>query len=250
MNQLALQENRDKAIEQVERQLGPMELIQQALSKGTPPEVIRELVALQQSMERFNWEREERQAKIDFDTALNECQSKIGRIAPNQNRENGIKWADYSQLDRAVRPVYIEAGFSIGFSEVESADKNRLRMCAMVSRGGISREYFADISRVPPNSKMNQTDADASAASRVKRYLLLDIFNIAIGIDAQEKQPFEGMPASKLDEWLDVLKQCATKDELQQRFNDAFKAARAFPDRNAMTKLTEAKDARKAALNG
>ena len=58
----------------------PIGLIQQALSSGTSPEVIRELVALQQSMERFNWEREERQSKIDFDNALNNCQAQIGQI--------------------------------------------------------------------------------------------------------------------------------------------------------------------------
>ena len=44
-------------------ELGPMQLMQQALASGTSPEVIRELVALQQSVERFNWEREERQWK-------------------------------------------------------------------------------------------------------------------------------------------------------------------------------------------
>ena len=99
----------------------PMQLIQQALSSGTSPEVIRELVALQQSVERFNWEREERQSKIDFDNALNECQRQIGRIAPNRERENNITWLDYVGVDKVVRPIYLEAGFSIGFSEVESS---------------------------------------------------------------------------------------------------------------------------------
>ena len=97
----------------------PIGLIQQALSSGTSPEVIRELVALQQSMERFNWEREERQAKIDFDDALNACQAKIGRIAGNVKRnDTNSWWADYAELDRTVRPIYTEQGFSIGFSEV------------------------------------------------------------------------------------------------------------------------------------
>ena len=97
-------------------ELGPMQLMQQALANGTSPEVIRELVALQQSVERFNWEREERQSKIDFDNALNECQRQIGRIAPNRERENNITWLDYVGVDKVVRPIYLEAGFSIGFS--------------------------------------------------------------------------------------------------------------------------------------
>ena len=108
-----------------QQSLGPMDLMRQAISTGTSPEVIRELVALQQSVERFAWEREERQSKIDFDNALNECQSQIDRVVPNRDRENGIKWADYIAIDKAVRPVYLAAGFSIGFSEVESPEAGR-----------------------------------------------------------------------------------------------------------------------------
>ena len=66
----------------------PIGLIRQALSSGTSPEVIRELVALQQSMVRFEWEREERQAKIDFDTALSVCQQKVETLKPNQGRKS------------------------------------------------------------------------------------------------------------------------------------------------------------------
>lgn len=171
----------------------PMSLLQLALEKEANIDVIERLAKLQ---------REERdyQARVDFDTALNHCQSQIGRIAPNAKRENGIMWADYAQLDRAVRPIYVNAGFSIGFSEAESKDPSRLRMQATLSRGGISREYFADISRNPANGKMSTLDADASAASRVKRYLLLDIFNIAIGIDKDEKAPYEVRPEDLVDE--------------------------------------------------
>jgi hypothetical protein len=165
--------------------IAPMDLLQQALSSGTSPEVIRELVALQQSVERFNWEREERQSKIDFDNALNECQRQIGRIAPNRERENQIMWLDYAGADKVVRPIYLEAGFSIGYSEVESPTEGR-RMCATLSRGGVSKEYFSKL--IPSgNSKMSTADQDASGSSRAMRYLLFKIFNIAVGIDKDEK---------------------------------------------------------------
>ena len=83
--------------------------------------VAKAAVDLQIQMEEFQWKREERQAKIDFDQALNECQSKIGRIAPNQQRNDTHSWwADYAELDRTIRPIYTAAGFSIAFSEVQS----------------------------------------------------------------------------------------------------------------------------------
>jgi hypothetical protein len=183
-----------------QQSLGPMDLMRQALSTGTSPEVIRELVALQQSVERFNWEREERQWRIDFDDALNACQRQIGRIAPNRDRESGIMWADYVRVDKVVRPVYLEAGFSISFSEVESPTEGR-RMRATLSRSGVTKEYFSKLTPAG-NSKMSAADADASGSSRAMRYLLLKIFNIAVGIDKDEKKPFEDgkQPAGQVGE--------------------------------------------------
>jgi hypothetical protein len=231
-----------------QQSLGPMDLMRQAISTGTSPEVIRELVALQQSVERFAWEREERQAKIDFDNALNECQSQIDRVVPNRDRENGIKWADYIAIDKAVRPVYLAAGFSIGFSEVESPEAGR-RMCATLSRGGVSRDYFSKM--VPAgNSKMSAADAEASASSRAMRYLLLKIFNIAVGIDKDEKKPFEnGKQPGELDErehltHIDNIRAAGDVKELQRLYMAAQKAADAVGDTKSTLAFADAKNKR------
>ena len=205
-------------------EIAPMGLIQQALSSGTSPEVIRELVTLQQSMERFNWEREERQSKIDFDSALNDCQSKIGLIKPNQKRENNIGWADYVQLDKTVRPIYLAAGFSIGFSEVESAEAGR-RMCATLSRGGVSRDYFSKM--VPAgNSKMSAADAEASASSRAMRYLILKIFNIAVGIDKEEKEGIPGLDVSSYAPLMEAIENASTMAAVTSAYIRALKSAK------------------------
>ena len=229
-------------------ELGPMQLMQQALASGTSPEVIRELVALQQSVERFNWEREERQSKIDFDNALNDCQSQIDRVVPNRDRENGIKWADYIAIDKAVRPVYLAAGFSIGFSEVENPEAGR-RMCATLSRGGVSRDYFSKM--VPAgNSKMSAADAEASASSRAMRYLLLKIFNIAVGIDKDEKKPFEdGKQPGVLDErdhltHLENIRNAGNGEELRKLYMVAQKAADATGDTKSTITFADAKNKR------
>ena len=243
-NQSALATVPAQALEQAQP-TSPMQLIQQALTQGVSPEVVRELVALQQSMERFNWEREERQAKIDFDTALNECQAKIDRIKPNRDRENGIKWADYIQVDKTVRPLYIDAGFSICFSEVDSTDKGKLKMCATVSRGGISREYFAETPSAPANSKMSGADGYASAASRVKRYLLLDIFNIAVGIDKDEKDGIPGLPIETYAPLMEAIENAQTVGAVTAAYIHALKLAKTEAEKQAFEK---AATARKQAL--
>ena len=225
-------------------ELGPMQLMQQALASGTSPEVIRELVALQQSVERFNWEREERQSKIDFDNALNECQRQIGRIAPNRERENNITWLDYVGVDKVVRPIYLEAGFSIGFSEVDSPTEGR-RMCATLSRSGVSREYFSKL--IPSgNGKMSVADLDASGSSRAMRYLLLKIFNIAVGIDKDEKKPFEDgkqptgqVSENRTKELCDHIGLAESMDELTRIYLAAQKEAQY--DGVATLKFAEAK---------
>lgn len=230
---------------------GPMQLMQQALSSGTSPEVIRELVALQQSVERFNWEREERQSKIDFDNALNDCQSQIERVAPNRERENGIIWLDYVGIDKVIRPIYIAAGFSICFSEVECGEAGRLRMCATLSRCGVSRDFFTATPTAPTNSKMSQTDAYASASSRAMRYLVLKIFNITVGIDKDEKKPYtdaQTMDRGALDEWLDQIGIAANGKELTARYIKALGIAAKLGDSKAAAQIEHAANKRKGEL--
>jgi hypothetical protein len=179
-------------IELAPQSITPMQSLLELARRTNDPivaaAVAKSIVELQQSSERFQWEREAREDEREFGDALNRCQGLIGRIAPNVHRENNIWWADYAHLDRTVRPIYLAEGFSIGFSEVTIADPSRLRVCGTLTRGRQKREYFAEISRAPASSKMSQPDADASAKSRCKRYILLDIFNIAVGIDKEEKK--------------------------------------------------------------
>ena len=250
MTDTAITQAKQTAMQPVET--NPGALLQQALASGMSAEVIRELVQLQQSVERFNWEREERQAKIDFDNALNDCQSQIERVVPNRDRENGIKWADYIAIDKAVRPVYLAAGFSIGFSEVESAETGR-RMCATLSRGGVSRDYFSKL--VPAgNSKMSAADAEASASSRAMRYLLLKIFNIAVGIDRDEKKPFaDGKEPSRLDErtnlaHIDNIRNAGSMDELAKLYQAAQRDADRIGDTQSTLEFANAKRERIIAL--
>ena len=170
-----------------ERAITPLSLIQDALSKNVAPEVLKELVALQQSMVRFQWESENRQAKNDFDDALNSCQSEIGRIAPNQKRsDTGSFWADYSQLDRTIRPIYTAQKFSISFTEIAPLVPGKVRIQAILSRCGISKEFSTEITPSTTGPKggvmATATDADAIAASRAKRYLLIENSDGAVGL--------------------------------------------------------------------
>ena len=230
-----------------------MEMMQQALTSGMPgaemAHVIKELALVLQNQERFQWEREERQAKIDFDGALNHCQKAIGRIAPNQRRnDTNSFWADYAQLDRTIRPIYTEAGFSISFREVPSIAPGKVRIEGELSRGGISKSYHSEITPTTTGPKggamATATDADAIAQSRAKRYIMLDIFNIAVGIDAEEKQGIPKLTEKQeadLQDWADALRQAPDLPQLKNVFADAYKFAGAIGAKQKadMSKLYE-----------
>lgn len=222
------------------RHITPLSLIQDALTAKVAPEVLKELVSLQQSMVRFEWEAQERQSKIDFDNALNTCQKRIGRIAPNVHRQDTRSWwADYAQLDRTIRPIYTDAGFSISYSEVQPISAGKVRIQGTLRRAGIQAEFFSEITPSTTGPKGNvmatATDADAIAMARAKRYILLDIFNISVGIDKEEKA---GVPVQvseeaevKLQEWADALRQCDDLATLKNVFGDAWKFAKSIgPD--------------------
>jgi hypothetical protein len=81
------------------------------------------------------------------------------------------------------------------------------------------------------------TDADAIAASRAKRYLLLSIFNIAVGIDAVEK---EGIPDDQIGPYLTAIKTAPDRTALKKVYVAAKKAAMDLKDDNALRLFTEA----------
>lgn len=244
-------------------QLSPRDLIEQAFAKCESAAdlervagVVEKLVALEQTAERFAWEREERQLKSDFDDALSTCQKTIERVKPNQKRlDTHSSWADYAQLDRAIRPIYTAEGFAIAYSEVEPIHAGKVRIKATLSRKGISKDYFQEITPSTTGAKgnalVNATDADAIAQSRAKRYLLIDIFNIAVGIDADEKKgiaPAELMPESVIDEYLDALKASPDRASLQSVFSDCWTKAKKIGDSAAKQAFEKAYEARKREL--
>lgn len=229
-----------------------LQIIQDVLAQGGKAAemalVVKELVALKQSEERFAWEREERQARIDFDNALNRCQSAIDRVAPNRTRENNIAWLDYAGLDKVLRPIYSKEGFAISYSEIPASGPGRLNTRATLSRGGVSKDYDKEVPTTAPNSKMSQADAEASAASRAKRYLMLQIFNVAVGIDSDEKAPYEGIDNGIALDWIATIEAASDPKEVMAAYKNAIKvaenAADGQPDFKAWKTFTEARDKR------
>lgn len=130
-----------------------------------------------------------RHAEQAFNDAMNKAQASMGRIAANQpNTQTKSLYATYAQIDKHLRPIYSENGFSLSFDTGHDAPEQHVRVLCYVSHTvGHTRTYHADIPADGKGAKggdvMTKTHATGSAMSYGMRYLLKLIFNVAIGED-------------------------------------------------------------------
>ena len=157
-------------------------IIQAASDPAVDVEKFERMMAMAERMQA-------KQAEADFTQAMTAAQQKMGRIAANaNNQQTRSKYATYDALDRILRPIYTEAGFSLSFDTGEPPEPLYVRVVCHVSHiGGYSRTHHADIPADGKGAKggdvMTKTHAAGSAMSYGMRYLLKLIFNVAIGED-------------------------------------------------------------------
>jgi len=169
---------------------------------------------------------EAHRSEAAFNEAMMDAQARIGRIgADKQNTQTHSWYATYAAIDREVRPVYTDCGFSLSFNTEAAPTPELLRVVCYVShRAGFTRTYSVDMPADGKGAKggdvMTKTHAAGSAMSYGQRYLLKLIFNIAIGVDpddddgnAAAAETVTPDQAAKLREWLestgsDLVKFC------------------------------------------
>lgn len=143
-----------------------------------------------------------RNAQVEFDQALSDAQSKMERIrADANNPQTRSKYATYAALDRALRPLYTEAGFSLSFDSGESAPDVLRLLCRVAHKGGHREQHRLDMPADGKGAKggdvMTKTHATGAAVTYGKRYLLGMIFNIAVGNDDDGNSASNGKPSSR-----------------------------------------------------
>lgn len=140
-----------------------------------------------------------RNAEQGFNAAMTEAQSKMRSVAADSNNpQTRSRYASYAALDRAVRPIYTAAGFSLSFDTADGAPEGHVRVVCYVSHGGFSRKYHVDMPADGKGAKggdvMTKTHAAGAAMSYGQRYLLKMIFNMAVGDDVDGNEPVSKEP--------------------------------------------------------
>lgn len=227
----------------------PMNLLSLALRNNAAIDVIERLAALQR-------EQRDYLAQVEFDNALNRCQERLRQVvADASNSQTNSRYATYAKLDRAVRPIYTAEQFSVSFGEKDCPTPGKTRFVAYLSRSGVTREFIKDISPSTKGPKgsdvMTPIHADASADSYAKRYLLKNIFNIAIGEDDNDGNGgTRGVPVERFRKNCDAMYKAKDLAELKRVWESAYREAIELKDGNALKGYKQAKNARKSQLGG
>jgi hypothetical protein len=126
------------------------------------------------------------EAKEAFNNALAVAQSEMRSVtADASNPQTRSKYATYHAVDKALRPVYTRHGLALTFDTGKADEENYVRVLCTVALGKHERTYHIDMPAdgkgAKGNDVMTKTHAVGSAVTYGRRYLLLMIFNVAIG---------------------------------------------------------------------
>lgn len=220
-------------------------LLQAVLSGKVGVDVVERLTALARQEVEY-------EAMVEFNEAMHRCQEKMKRISTDmENPQTHSRYASFAQIDRAIRPIYTAEGISLSFSDGEPLGADMMRIICYVSRGGYTRMYSKNmpIVTVGPQGKavMTPTHATGSAGSYAKRYLVKDIFNLAIGEDDDDGNG--GLHPTERDELVGLVEGARTLEDLKAVYIGAVKTATQAKDATLVELLTRAKDERKKALS-
>lgn len=194
----------------------PMDLLSVALHNNAAIDVIERLAALQEKAMA-------REAEVDFNESLTRVQEQIKRIAPDlDNPQTRSKYASYAAIDRKIRPIYSEQGFSLSFNTADCPIPDHIRVTCRVALRGHKELYQVDMPADGKGAKggdvMTKTHAAGAAMSYGMRYLVKGIFNIAVGEEDTDGNLTNGALVEQL-EWIANAKDAA---ELKRLFAQAW----------------------------
>lgn len=159
-------------------------MIQVIERAATNPDVdVEKMERLWQMKEKIDAKR----AEMEFNKAMTAIQKQTRQVSADaSNPQTRSRYASYSALDKALRPVYTEHGLALSFDTDDSPLDQHVRVLCYVSHeSGHSRRYHIDMPADGKGAKggdvMTKTHATGSATSYGMRYLLKMIFNVAVG---------------------------------------------------------------------
>lgn len=203
-------------------QLTPMQMAYQLMSKGA------EFAAVKEMMD-YGKQLEADAAEKAFNIAMAETQKEMVVVVTNMtNSQTRSRYADYAQLDKALRPVYTKHGFALSFDDGESPRDEWVRIVCHVTNSGHTRLYHKDMPAdgkgAKGNDVMTKTHAVGAAQQYAMRYLLRMIFNVAVGeADTDGNVPAATITDDQRSNLIDLMEQVGFTEADDARLMRVFK---------------------------
>lgn len=120
-------------------------------------------------------------AEIAFNQAMTRLQPKLPAIKKDAKIKHNGKlistYAKYEDIDRIIRPLYIEEGFSVSFNSKKNADGSVTYYGTLAHVEGHSRTAEIDLPADTSGAK-NAVQAKGSTMTYAQRYLVGMLFNL------------------------------------------------------------------------
>lgn len=157
-----------------------LSVIEKAIERGASAEQLDKLIALH--------ERWHHQLRIEhYNTAMCACQADMPAVVKDAtNTHTKSRYPKLESVIATTKPIYTKHGFSLSFETEESPLPNHMRVvCDVQHAGGHVKRHRMDISLDGTGSQgnrsaMNATQADGSTVSYGRRYIIFQIFNMAV----------------------------------------------------------------------
>lgn len=127
-----------------------------------------------------------RTALAAFNAAMKAAQAEIPQVVRDKdNDQTKSRYATYEAISEAIQPIITKHGFSCSFGEADSPKTGHMRIiCDVAHEAGHTKQYHADIpidaAGIKGNANKTATHAYGSTKSYGRRYLKLDIFDVAV----------------------------------------------------------------------
>lgn len=150
-----------------------------ALSQDIDPDRVERFMGMYERMEA-------QKAQKAFFAAFSAAQQEMPQVVRDaENKQTSSRYAKYETISEAIQPVITKHGFSMTYGEADSPKENHLRItCTLMHYEGHAKDYHADIPidmyGMKGNPNKTGTHAYGSTKSYGKRYLKLDIWDVAV----------------------------------------------------------------------
>jgi len=216
----------------------PMQLMQAMIERGTDPDQLEKMLALQE-----RWEAN--QARKSFAAAMAQFQAACPTILKSKKADR-YNYAPLDEILRTIRPHLDAAGLSISFN-TSTKDGVITAYCTVTHRDGhsVTSEFSAP---VDPAMKVNDTQKAGSANSYAKRYSLCNALNLVgsefddDGYSAAKPVDPDNEPAS--DEQIARIQEYRDADQIPEvtlAWLDKQESLTVKQAANLITKLNKAK---------